>query len=257
MITALDLRLRRRACLGYALGLGAYVLIIVALYPTFAHDTSLDRFGNSKVAALFGASGSLTSPTGWLNANVYGNFLPLIVLVLTMGYGATCLAGQDDDGTLGLIATLPVSRRRLVADKLVALVAQAVPAAVLSAGIVMAGPVWELHIGVWPALGTTLACLLLGIDFGVIAMLAGIVTGSRGSALGVAAALAAASYLISSLAPVTHWVHPIRFGSLFYWAVGNGQLVHGPSAVGLLVLATVAAVFAVLAVRAFDAMDVH
>ena len=49
---------------------------------------------NSTVAALFGATGSLTSPTGWLNANIYSNFLPLVVLLLTIGYGASAIAGQ-------------------------------------------------------------------------------------------------------------------------------------------------------------------
>jgi ABC-2 type transport system permease protein len=29
------------------------------------------------------------------------------VLLLTIGYGAACLAGQDEEGTLALIATLP------------------------------------------------------------------------------------------------------------------------------------------------------
>ena len=41
-ITRLDLRLRRRSLYGYALGLGVYVLVIVALYPSFENDTSLD-----------------------------------------------------------------------------------------------------------------------------------------------------------------------------------------------------------------------
>lgn len=257
MIALLDLRLRRRACLGYALGLAGYVLIIVALYPTFAHETSLDRFTDSKVAALFGASGTLTSPSGWLNANVYGNFLPLIVLVLTMGYGAACVAGQDADGTLGLVATLPVSRRRLAGEKLAALCVQPIPAAMLSAALVLAGPLWDLHVGVWPELGITLAALLLGIDFGILAMLVGALTGSRGTALGVASAVAAASYLISSLAPVTSWVRPARFVSLFYWSVGNGQLVDGPSAAGLVVLTGVGVALAAIALHAFDIMDVH
>ena len=77
-----DLRLRRRSTLGYSAGVAAYALLIVALYPTFEHDTSLDALttGNSTVSALFGASGSLTTPTGWMNANLYANFVPLFAL---------------------------------------------------------------------------------------------------------------------------------------------------------------------------------
>ena len=90
-VTRLDLRLRRRSLLGYTAGMALYALIIVALYPAIqGHDVSLDQLtkNGSAVAALFGATGSLTSPTGWLDANIYVNFLPLIMLLITIGYGA-------------------------------------------------------------------------------------------------------------------------------------------------------------------------
>ena len=122
-IALLDLRLRRRAIIGYALGLGAYAFAIVALYPSFKNDTSLDELAQSSstLMAAFGVSGSLTSPTGWLNANLFNNFVPLIVIVLTVGYGAWCVGGQDEAGTLSLTATLPTTRRRMIADKSLAL----------------------------------------------------------------------------------------------------------------------------------------
>ena len=83
-ITRLDLRLRRRSLIGYTLGMTAYALVVVALYPAFKNETSLNQLtdNGSAVAALFGANGPLTTPTGWLNANLYANFLPLIALLL-------------------------------------------------------------------------------------------------------------------------------------------------------------------------------
>ncbi len=58
-----DLRLRRRSTLAYSIGLAGYAVLIVALYPTFKHDTSLNEMtsGNATLGALFGATGSLTS----------------------------------------------------------------------------------------------------------------------------------------------------------------------------------------------------
>ena len=95
--------MRRRALIGYTLGMAVYALVIVALYPSFKNDTSLNEFtkNSSTVAALFGASGSLTSSSGWLNANLYANFVPLIVLLLTIGYGASCIAGQTKTAPSG------------------------------------------------------------------------------------------------------------------------------------------------------------
>ena len=82
-VTRLDLRLRRRSLLGYTAGMALYALIIVALYPQFKDSVSLNQItkNGSAVAALFGATGSLTSPAGWLDTNIYVNFLPLIMLL--------------------------------------------------------------------------------------------------------------------------------------------------------------------------------
>ncbi len=258
-ITLLDLRLRRRSLIGYALGMALYTFVIVALYPTFKDDSSLNKFteNGSTVAALFGATGSLTSPTGWLNANLYANFVPLIVLLLAIGYGASSIAGQDEDGTLALVATVPVSRRRLVAEKFAAMSLQAVPVALVTMLGVLAGRGFELNVGIGGLAGVTVGVLLLAVDFGALAMLVGAATGSRGTALGVTSALAALAYIISSLAPVVHWLHPARFASPFFYAVGDGQLAQGLSAAWAGVLIGVAVVLAFASAMAFDRLDVH
>lgn len=258
-VAALDLRLRRRALIGYAVGLGVYALVIVALYPSFKNDSSLNKFtenGNA-AAALFGANGPITTPTGWLNANLYANFVPLVVLLLTIGYGASCLAGQDEDGTLGLMVSLPVARRRLVLQKVATLGALAIAISIITALCAIAGRGFGLTVSTRGLFGVTIGVILLGIDFGVVAMLIGAATGSRGSALGITSGLAAASYLISSLAPAVHWLHPARYASPFYYAVGNGQLDHGIGAAPVGLLVGVAAALLVAAVSAFDRLDVH
>src|ERR1017187_4136439 len=86
-VALLDLRLRRRSLLGYTLGMACYTLLIVVLYPQFKDSTSLNQLTQqgSTAAALFGLTGSLTSPTGWLAANIYENFLPLVMLLITVG----------------------------------------------------------------------------------------------------------------------------------------------------------------------------
>ena len=101
-VTRLDLVGRRRALLGYSVGAALYAFVIVALYPSFEHSTGLDSLTKNSptIAALLGAVGSITSPAGWLSVNLYANFFPLLVLLATIGYGASSLAGQDEEGTL-------------------------------------------------------------------------------------------------------------------------------------------------------------
>lgn len=258
-VLRLDLLLRRRSMIGFALGMAVYAFAVVALYPAFKNDSGLDAFtANSEtVAALFGVSGSLTSPSGWLNANMYSNFLPLIVLLLTVGYGAACLAGQDEDGTLGPVAALPISRRRIATQKFGAMALLAVPVAVLTGLCVLAGRGFELDVGVGPLIGTTVGILLLGIAFGALAMAVGAATGSRGAALGITSAVAAAAYLVNSLAPVVDWLKPWRFLSPFFYAIGDGQLDAGLPPAWAAVLVGMAAVFLGGALVAFERLDVH
>src|SRR5205085_2226792 len=153
-----DLRLRRRSTLAYACGAGLYALLIVSLYPSFKSDSSLDNLtqANPKLAALLGAAGSLTTPDGWMNANLYTNFLPLFALLMTIGYGAGAIAGQDEDGTLGGVASLPISRRRLLSEKIAALATLSLPVPVVSLGASFAGRGLGLSLERWPMVATTL-----------------------------------------------------------------------------------------------------
>ena len=140
-IARLDLQNRRRSTIGYAAGMALYMLVIVALYPAFKHSTGLDKLitDNPTIAAMFGVTGSLTSPAGWVDANAYTNFLPLIMLLLTIGYGAAAIAGQDEDGTLGLLVVLPLPRREILAQKIAAMIAQALVLTITVAACVYVG----------------------------------------------------------------------------------------------------------------------
>lgn len=257
-LTRLDLRVRRRSALAYALGTAAYAVLIVALYPSFRDDPALDRFtsgGNATVAALFGASGSLTSPTGWINANLFGNFVPLILLLISIGYGAHAIAGQSEDGTLGALLTLPVTRNSMLAQKAMALTLVVLPTAALVMAGVVVGRAFGLTIGYEALLGITVGSLLLALDFGMLAMLIGVVSGSRTVALGITSALALVAYVLSSLAPVVQWLRPGRYASLFYYATGAGQL-DDPRPGYLLVLVLVGLLAGAATAVAFARMDV-
>ena len=57
------------------------------------------------------------------------------------------------------------------------------------------------------------------------------------------------------MAPLVEWLEPARYASLFYWAVGNGQLEDGLSIGSVVVLVAVGAALAVVTLRAFDHHD--
>jgi ABC-2 type transport system permease protein len=258
-IARLDLAVRRRSIIGYAAGMAVYTLVVVALYPQFKDSASLNNLtkGGSAAAALFGVTGSLTSPGGWLDANIYENFFPLVMLLLTIGYGAACIAGQDEDGTLALVAVLPRQRRTLIVEKTAAMVVQGLLVGAAVAVCVLIGRGAGLALRPVHVISTSFAVVVMGVDFGVLTAAVGSFTGRRGTALGAGTAIAAASYLVSSLAPVVSWIHPARYASLFYWSVGNDQIANGVgiAGYGILLCAGLAGVTA--AVFGFRRLDLH
>jgi beta-exotoxin I transport system permease protein len=258
-IARLDLANRRRSLVGYCLGMAVYALVVVAMYPAFKTSTSLDKLiqADSTAAALFGVTGRISSSGGWLNGNIYANFFPLILLLLTIGYGAASLAGQDEDGTLGLLAVLPVRRTAIVVQKAAAMAMQAAALTVTVAVLVVIGRSFQLDVTIANTASVSAAIFLMGLDFGLVAMAAGALTGKRGAAIGTGTALAAASYLVSSLAPVASWIRPGRYASLFYWSVGNSQITHGvtPGDYAILIITGLCALAA--AMIAFRRLDLH
>lgn len=256
-VTRLDLRLRRRSAIGYAVGMAIYTLVVVALYPSFKNQTSLNSLSGSTAAALLGVTGQLTSPGGWLNANIYSNFLPLIMLLLTIGYGAACLAGQDESGTLALVAALPIRRRSILLQKISAMTVQALLLAAVVTICVFIGRSFQLTISPGDTIAISVALVLMGLDFGLITMAIGAATGRRGTALGIGASLAAASYLLSSLASTISSIRPGRYLSLFYWSVGNNQISKGVSAGDFAVLLLIGVCALLAAVAAFRRADLH
>jgi beta-exotoxin I transport system permease protein len=256
-VARLDLRIRRRSTIWYAAGMAIYTLVVVVLYPSFKHQTSLNGLSGSTAAALLGVTGKLTSPDGWLNANIYSNFFPLIMLLLTIGYGAAALAGQDEDGTLALVSTLPIRRHSILVQKAAAMALQGLLLAVAVAVCVVIGRGFQLTISPASTIAVSVALVLMGLDFGLVTMAVGVVSGRRGTALGVGAGLAAASYLLSALAQTISGIRPGRYLSLFYWAVGNDQISRGVSTMDFAVLVVVGIAVLVVAVIAFRKADLN
>jgi ABC-2 type transport system permease protein len=137
------------------------------------------------------------------------------MLLLTIGYGAAALAGQDEDGTLGLVTALPIRRRVILFQKAGAMAVQALLLAAAVAVCVLIGRGFQLSVSPANTIAVSAALVLMGLDFGLITMAVGVVTGRRGTALGAGAGLAAASYLVSSLASTISGIRPARYLSLF------------------------------------------
>ena len=248
------LRDHRRALVGWCLGVAAYVALIASIFPSIEGSPELDDLIASYpdvLKSLFGleSGASITSGAGYLDAELFGLMLPLLVLVLAIGSGARAIAGEEDAGRLELVLSYPLRRRDAVLAKGAAVAVEVLVVCAV-AGIVLLAfdPLVGLDLSTTRLLEAVASLVALGVLHGWLALAVGATVPSRALAIGVPAGLAASAYLVNGLHGLAGWLDPFRFLSSF-WLVGSSPLGGGVDLVGVLVV--LVAALAVLAAGAW------
>lgn len=130
--TRYEARQRLRGTLALAVLLGAFALLVIYIYPTIAESSAdIDALIQSlpeSVREGFGAE-TYTTIEGFVAAEVYQTIWVLL-LGLYMAYTAGGVLADDvESGRLYLVLAAPVSRKRVAAEKFLAL---GLPIAVLN-----------------------------------------------------------------------------------------------------------------------------
>lgn len=255
---------RRRWLIGWSIGITSFVVLNIAFWPSFRDqsDELNDMFDKmpESLRALFGMGDGVDpfSPVGYLSSQVYTLSMPMLLLIAGIG-AAAATAGDEENGLLETTFTLPISRGRLVLERWAAVVV--LTAALAGVGListVVSARTVDLDVGigamVWASVGVTvLTWAVTGLG-----LLTGALTGRRGLAITVAAVMAVASYLITSLADagigVFETLEPL---SVFTHYDVLTTLASGTPPWSLLVLVAVAALTTVAARWAIDRRDLR
>lgn len=256
-----SLRDIRRGFLWWSLGLIGFVALIVSVYPTVHSNPGLNKLAKDYPEALqafiaFGGAVDYSTAAGYLGIELFSLMVPLLLLVAAIGTGAGTIAGEEERGTLELLLANPVSRTKVVLEKMVALAIE-----VAGLGVVLWLALWvgaraaDMDISAGRLAAATLSAVLLALAYGAIAILLGAATGRRALAIGVTAAAAVAAYLVNGLAPLVHALEvPQKLSPFYHYAAGD-PLRHGVSLSHLAVLVGIAVVATALAPWFFARRD--
>ena len=104
---------RRRSLIGWGLGIGAYVALIVAFWPSIRGSSEISKAIENYPDAMkefFGGAAAFdyTRPGGFLNTQLFSLVLPLLITIFAIGYGASALAGDQHADQLDLELALPL-----------------------------------------------------------------------------------------------------------------------------------------------------
>lgn len=260
-VTAKTLRDARRAMLWWSAGLVLLVVVMSASYPAVRDNEDMSDLIEQYPDALkelfaFGGVMDYSTGAGFLGSELFSLMVPLLLIIATVAAGATAIAGEEEKGTLDLLLSYPLSRRRLVVEKLVALTAElAVLLVVLWIALVVGSRLASMDVSAGNLAAATVGAGLIGLDFGFLALLIGAALGRRGVAVGGAAAAAVAAYLVNSLTPLLEVLEPAQRISPFYHYSTSDPLRQGLDPGSTAVLVAIALIAAALALPALDRRD--
>jgi len=260
-IASRALRDRRRGLVGWALGIAAYMALIVVVWPSIRGSSELTKALHDYPDALkelFGGAESFSFSTAaaYLNAELFSLMVPLLLVVFAIGFGASTLAGEEEHGLLDLVLSQPVARSRVVLEKAFSLVVEVVVLAlVVAVTILVVGAFVDLGVGVGNLAAACAGAALVAVCFGVLALFVGAVSGSRATAIGVSAALFAAGYLVQALAGLVDALRPVRWVSPLYLANGSFPVRDGLPLPQDLVLVVVAVALGAASIAVFTRRD--
>ncbi len=181
------MRDQRRALTGWALGMAALVLLYASFYPSIkANASKLNQYIETLPEALrnmIGRSADFSSPTGYIQSEIFSIMGPLLLMILAIGAGARAIAGEEEAGTLDLLLANPIARRRVVLEKFWAMVAATAGVGVVMwAAIAAFGPPFGVHVSLARLGETVLSAVLMALGFGAGALAIGCWRGKRGLA---------------------------------------------------------------------------
>jgi ABC-2 type transport system permease protein len=238
---------RVRSLAFWCAGVAGYVLFVSAIFPSISGSIDIDQLLKDYPDALknllgISGTGSLSSGAGFLDAELFGLMLPILVLVMAVSAGAGMFAGEEDSGRLELVLAYPVRRSSAVLAKAAAIAGEVVTVCVAAGlAIAVSDPIFGLGLDFAHLAAAILELALLGLFFGWVGLAVGAATGNRALAVGGAAGLAALSYLVAGLHGLAGWLGPFRFLSAFWW-LGASPLEDGIRGWGVLVVGAAAAV---------------
>lgn len=254
-----ELKKRVTAVIGWGVGLGAYLALIMAVAPELA-----PQFANMDLAAIpiyqaFGMTENFMSIASLIS--IYVSFIGVTAGVYAVIAGVNALSGEEEDGTLETLLALPLARWQIVAAKSLAIaVAMLMVLLIAFLGYLLVFPGVQADLDGEITLGdlflSTIESWPLMLLFAMLSLFLGAYLPRRSHAMGAGLAALLGSYLFNNLANQAGPLKELRPFLPFYYSQGGSVLTDGLDWGKMAVLAGAAAVFFVLALVSFQRRNV-
>lgn len=257
------LRDQVRPLLTWAAGVAFYVALLISIYPSIRSSAGalqgyIDELPAAVRAAFLGPSGDFSTPAGYVNTELLSWLAPIVLIAFAVVVASRSLAGEEEAGTLSLLLTSTVGRRRLALQKYAALV---VVVGLLGLAfwlaLWVATAVAGTPIGAGRLAAAIVRLTLLALAVGSVTYAVGAATGRRQVSIAAGAAAGVLMYLLNTVAVLSSALSWLRHVSLFYYSGGAAPLGKGVDAAGVAVPLVTSAALLVVALALFERRDVR
>lgn len=253
------LRDQRKSLSWWTLGFVGTVLLYTAFWPSIRENgAQLTKYVENMPEFVRNMIGGVdyATPEGYIQSEVFSFLGPILLLVYAIGAGSRAIAGEEEAGSLDLLLSVPVRRRRVLLDKFWAMLAATFWLTLaMWLALLAFGPVFDLRPGLEGFTAASANLFLLAAAFGTVALAVGAVTGSKGLAVGVPSGVALITFILNTLAPSVDWLEPYRVLSPFYYYSGGNPILNGLDPWHASVLGAITVVALGFALWAFERRD--
>jgi ABC-2 type transport system permease protein len=220
-----ELVFRRNAIIGWSLGLCFFPLVYIGIYPSVAEEMA----GLADLEFYQALGMRLGTFPDWVGS-ILIVFMPLVAAIYAVINSTGTLAGEEEDGRMEMIVTLPLPRWQIVTAKALALTISS---------MVMFVVVAVVSVFVFQSIESQIQTELAAIDLfyaalsgwplvfavGMLGMFLAAFSPTRRVAAMISATILAASYFGNNLAGSTTALEPFEPFFLFTYLDGTSKAV--------------------------------
>ncbi len=232
-----ELLQRKTSLFWWVFGVVVLVALTVLSYAAVKDQAAQleDAFGSlSSGASSFVGTADLFSPEGYLNSNLFYITLPILYIILVLNLASSLLGKEENDTTLELLLSRPVSRTKVLAAKATAgMIALFIVGLAATLATIICAKIINMDIGMGGLWLASVVTMLFAGSFGAIsyAMLAASQLTRRFATL-TAIIISFGGYIVTSLSGMVSWLEwPSKF--LPYHYFDTEKLIAGTLPLGL------------------------
>lgn len=240
-------KMHGKTVISYGLGMAAYMLLVIWVYPSIAHSTALNTVLHNlphSMTRLIGAQSGFAQVGDYLAAEFYGFLYVIILAIYTVTASTQLMAHLIDNGSMSYLLATPVSRAAISMTQAVQLVCGIIVIGICATSSALLGVHWFVGakngLNVSHFIEMNLVGVLLFILISAYSFFFSCIARDERTTLAMSASLTIIFYALNTIATLSDKFRWMKHLSIFS-AFNPQALINGHSNVTRISLAFTAA----------------